>query len=52
MKAAGEPSGRRKWLAAGAVILIVVALQGFIHWRTLPPEPAVAFPKTLRDIPP
>jgi hypothetical protein len=35
-----EPSLRRRWLAALAIILLVLAVWKFIDWRMQPPPPA------------
>jgi hypothetical protein len=33
------PSHRRRWLAAVAVVLLVLAVWKFIDWRMQPPPP-------------
>jgi hypothetical protein len=34
-----EPSLRRRWIAAVAVVLLVLAVWAFIEWRSQPPPP-------------
>jgi hypothetical protein len=42
-----EPSNRRRWMAALAVILLVLAVWKFIDYRMQPPPPPAAAENAL-----
>ncbi|MEO7932723.1 MAG: hypothetical protein ABIT76_06155 [Chthoniobacterales bacterium] len=52
MPALHEYGWPRKLVATVFVCALVGGVQWYIFYRTRPPEPAVQFPKELRDIAP